>query len=333
MKRSIIYVLLLTSLSFPGKAQAPDRIDSLAIPPPEFIYGRPKPFTFIKNVPGDIRDYCRITFRKKNLWKISAMIAGTAVLVAADQAVLDGSQKLGDLLRLSHTSRQTTFLDLSIPLGPKKLDLPLNAPSDLNTAMYFIGDGITHFSIAGGFWIYGIAGKNNRARQTATQLTEAILSTGFATQLLKHITGRESPFVSTAPGGVWRVFPNQFDYARNVPKYDAYPSGHLATAMATVTVISSNYPEYRFIKPLGYSMMLMLSYAMLNNGVHWISDYPLSVALGYTFAKIAVKKGRVPFKNNRDPKKEDETTGFGSLDLVPVFIPGNGPGLGASLKF
>ena len=113
-------------------------------------------------------------------------------------------------------------------------------------------------------------------------------------QLLKHITGRQSPFTSTAPGGLWRPFPNQAVYAKNVPHYDAFPSGHLATAMATVTVIASNYEDYKFIRPLGYTLMGVLGYAMLNNGVHWASDYPLGLALGYAFAKIAVNKGRMP---------------------------------------
>ena len=62
--------------------------------------------------------------------------------------------------------------------------------------------------------------------------------------------------------------------------------------MATVTVIAENYPEYHFIRPVGYGLMGVLGYAMLNNGVHWASDYPLGIALGYGFAKIAVRNGR-----------------------------------------
>ncbi|HEX8658769.1 MAG TPA: hypothetical protein VF690_14595, partial [Hymenobacter sp.] len=74
-----------------------------------------------------------------------------------------------------------------------------------------------------------------------------------------------------------------------------------ATAMATVTVIADNYPEYRFIRPLGYSLMGLLSYSMLNNGVHWASDYPIGIALGYAFAKIAVRSGRTRVESGADP--------------------------------
>ncbi|RZL09668.1 MAG: phosphatase PAP2 family protein, partial [Hymenobacter sp.] len=109
---------------------------------------------------------------------------------------------------------------------------------------------------------------------------------------LKRTTGRQSPFRSTQDRGRWFFLPSYNTYQRNVSNYDAFPTGHLATAMATVTVIAENYPEYHFIRPVGYGLMGLLGYAMLNNGVHWASDYPLGIALGYGFAKIAVRNGR-----------------------------------------
>ena len=150
---------------------------------------------------------------------------------------------------------------------------------------------------------------------------------------MKHITGRESPYVSTVPGGVWRFFPNQIEYANKVPHFDAYPSGHLATAMATVTVIAENYPEYRYIKPLGYSLMGLLSFAMVNNGVHWVSDYPLALALGYTFGKIAVVKGRSKVIKKTTPEYEDDGIYEGKLEFSPVFYGANTLGIGMRLRF
>ena len=70
-----------------------------------------------------------------------------------------------------------------------------------------------------------------------------------------------------------------------------FPSGHLATAMATITILAGNYPDNKYIKPVGYSLMGLLGYAMLNNGVHWISDYPLAIAIGYTCGKIVSSRG------------------------------------------
>lgn len=81
-------------------------------------------------------------------------------------------------------------------------------------------------------------------------------------------------------------------YFRDVQKYDAFPSGHLATAMLTLTVISENYSEYALIKPVGYSLMALLAFQMMNNGVHWMSDYPLALAIGTVFGKSAVSHYR-----------------------------------------
>ena len=57
--------------------------------------------------------------------------------------------------------------------------------------------------------------------------------------------------------------------------------------MATVTVLSSNYPEKKWIKPVGYTVMGLTAWAMMNTEVHWISDYPLALALGYLSGKIS----------------------------------------------
>ena len=74
--------------------------------------------------------------------------------------------------------------------------------------------------------------------------------------------------------------------------HDAFPSGHLATVMATVTVLADNYPEKKWIKPVGYSVVGLVGTAMVGNGVHWVGDYPLAIGLGYVFGKVAVKMNR-----------------------------------------
>jgi hypothetical protein len=48
----------------------------------------------------------------------------------------------------------------------------------------------------------------------------------------------------------------------------------------------------------------------MNTGVHWMSDYPLGIALGYGLAKIAVKKGRV----SKDNKNNNVFSMFPSIN-------------------
>ncbi|OGS00581.1 MAG: hypothetical protein A3G41_06595 [Elusimicrobia bacterium RIFCSPLOWO2_12_FULL_59_9] len=192
--------------------------------------------------------------------------------------------------------------------------------------MYFIGDGWVDFGLAAGFLSYGLCKSDNRALQTSSQIVESILASGFVVQVIKHVTGRENPYTATAPTGKWRFFPNQFDYANNVAKYDAMPSGHLAAGMATLTVIGENYPERKWIRPLGYTLLGILSFQMLNNGVHWASDYPLAVAFGYSFGRIAVNRGRTPLK------KTSKNSAPNRIAVGPAVV-GGAPGLKATFRF
>jgi len=278
-------------------------------------YQRPRPLDFIRKVPGDVVQYGRDTFRRENAGWIAGIVVGTGLLLVADQWLVDKSQNLGDHLGITHTQYQKKFV--RIPVGG--VELRVEGPFDSGSALYFLGDGWTDIVIVSSFLGYGAVADDNRAIQTASQITESILASGAVVQTLKHITGRESPFATTHPRGNWRFFPNQFDYADNVPKYDAFPSGHLCAAMATVTVIADNYPEKRYVRPVGYTLMTVLGFQMLNNGVHWASDYPLGIALGYGFGKIAVRKGRTPVEEK-------------SVSLMPTLLEG-GAGLQATVHF
>jgi len=251
----------------------------------ELVFQKPRVFQFVRNAVGDFPEYCKVSFQKKHLVNIGAITAITALMVAYDQPIYEETLRIGRRLNISSHDKTKTYISVAgVPV--------FRGPSDLSSTLYFIGDGWTHTTIAASFLAYGLAKHDSRALQTASQLAEGMITTGLSTQLLKHITGRETPIRADAPGGVWRPFPNQIDYHKQVPNYDAFPSGHLATAMMTVTVIAENYPEHSYIRPLGYTLMALCSFQMVNNGVHWVSDYPLAMAMGYSFGKIAVHHGR-----------------------------------------
>jgi len=285
------------------------------------LYFRPKPFEFAKNVPLDLYELGKTTFSKSNLPKLGAILAGTAILVVFDQKITDAAQQFGRYINLSSNHNFTPF---KINIGGSKITV-LDVPQNLNMVFYFLGEGWPSIMIAGGFYSYGLATNDYRALQTTSQLTEMFFTLAITTQFLKRISGRESPFIamttgSGIPGGDWRPFTNPKTYQSNVSGYDAFPSGHLATAMATITILAGNYPDNKYIKPVGYSLMGLLGYAMLNNGVHWISDYPLAIAIGYTCGKIALSRGRQII-----PKLS--TDHGSSSTLMPAFIGTGGIGL------
>jgi len=289
------------------------------------VYKKPGSFDFLLNMPGNLVSYTRDTFLDTSPVNFAGMMAVTAMLVYYDQQLIDAAHYMGDRWGISNETDMKTCC--------KILSSPIQYPWDNGTALYFLGDGWTHTSIAIGFLGFGLIKDDNRALQTASQIAEGMATTAFIIQLLKHVTGRESPFVATVDGGLWRPFPDQVEYHKHVPHYDAYPSGHLATAMMTFTVIAENYPEYKFIRPLGYTLMTILSWQMMNNGVHWASDYPLALAIGYSLAQIAIAHGRVVVEidENGIPVKQKGPKFSGRF--MPVVYPQGGMGMGLVFQF
>jgi membrane-associated phospholipid phosphatase len=254
------------------------------------VYQRPKSWGFITHVPDDLWQIAKSPFKKENLQGVVAVALSTAILIPLDQPLLDGVKNFSTNI---HLHAETDYHVL-VRSGNTKI---LKIPKNFNTALYQVGEGGTSMMLAGGLFIYGKLNKDYRALQTASDITETFITMGITTQLLKRSFGRQSPFMSTQRGGAWHPFPSLHDYQTNTSNYDAFPSGHLATMMATVTVLAFNYPEKKWIKPVGYSLIGLSGWAMMNTDVHWISDYPLALALGYISAKITcLRHKKAPIK-------------------------------------
>jgi len=243
-------------------------------------YDRPKKWGFITNVPSDMVQIAKSPFQKTNLLGLGLIAASTAILIPYDQPILDAIKRASTHVHLD----PATEYSVPIKIGDTKL---LKIPQNWNSALYQLGEGGTSMIVGGGLFIFGKIAKDNRALQTASDITETFITMGITTQVLKRMTGRESPFMRTKPGGAWHPFPSFKDYQVNTSNYDAFPSGHLATMMATVTVLTTNYPEKKWIGYLGYSLIGLTGWAMANTEVHWVGDYPLALALGYISGKIS----------------------------------------------
>lgn len=278
-------------------ASVVDSSDTLGVGVPvsrgEYI---PQWHSMFTNIPGDWSRYARSTFQVRSIPAIVGMTALTAMLVATD----DETYRLSDRLYKGSSFAKET--------------------SDF---FEYLGDGRPQFSLAAGFAVYGLAVGDRRAVRTASQVVEAIFACGIVVQVIKHTTGRESPLVSTAPGGIWILFPNQIEYHKHVPHFDAYPSGHIATALATVTVVAENYPEWTWVRPVGYTIVGLIGVAMANTGIHWYSDYPLGLALGYSFGMLAAHpEGFESVSSSNSP----------SVSVAPL-LTGQGTGVSLTINF
>lgn len=292
------------------------------------MFYRPKPFQFFKYIPSDLAGLGKAAVAKKNLPEWGIIIATTAVLIPFDQRITDASQQFGRYLHLDPSRKSKTLLQFD--LGNFHVNA-MEIPDNANSTIYYLGEGWSSILMAGSFYGYGLISNDYRAIQTSSQITEAIFALGLTTQFLKRITGRQSPFrvdgdPNPTPGGKWHPFISPAKYQKSVSNYDAFPSGHIATIMATITILAENYPEKNYIKPVGYSLMGLLGYSMLNNGVHWMSDYPLAIAIGYTCGKIISSRGHQII-----PKLSHNAGSFSSI--TPAYYGDGGFGLSYRATF
>jgi len=293
------------------------------------LFYKPRPFDFIKNVPSDLAQFGKTVVAKENIPTVCLLVGTTAVLMALDQPLLDAAQRFG---RYIHLDASHKFNRVSINIGSLKAPI-VDVPQNLNSSLYFIGEGWPSILVAGGFWGYGIIKDDYRARQTSSELTEMFFTLAITCQTLKRVAGRQSPMNSSTPGGEWHPLTKPATYASNVSNFDAFPSGHLATVMATITILSGNYPDNKYIKPVGYSVMGLVGFAMMNNGVHWAGDYPIAIAIGYTCGKIALSRGKKNIhKKSTVTDYNPKVTGCTS-SLMPTFFGQSGYGLSYRLTF
>ena len=217
-------------------------------------------YTFIQNIPRDWSQWAQTSFRQDKVRDWALVTGLTAALFVTDDITYTPSKHLFE------SSDQAR---------------------DWSNFAAEIGDGRTQFGLAGAFGAYGLFFGDERALRTGSQIVEVVLGAGAVVQVLKHVTGRESPFTRSSATGIWKFFPDQLQYHKHVPAYDAFPSGHICTSMATVIVVAENYPEVKWIRPVGYLFCAFIGVGMANNGIHWYSDYPLGMFLGYSFGMIA----------------------------------------------
>ena len=289
-----------TALNDTASEQSSTPPDTLPVQQPlqQELTGPPAWHAMVTNVPGDWVKYYNITFREEEISTYGEIAVMTGVLMATDAETWKSSRRA--------TLKYQTINNFS------------------NFFANDFGDGNAQIALAGVYAAYGLALGNDRALRTASQTVQALLAGGLVVQLLKHVTGRESPYVSSSPTGIWRFFPNQFDYAKKVPHYDAFPSGHICTSMSTVVVIAENYPEYTWIRPVGYTLVGLIGISMVNIGIHWYSDYPLGIAIGYTFGMIAAHPGGYDVLHFGEDNSH-------AVKLSPIILPG-GAGLTASVN-
>ncbi|MEK6566931.1 MAG: phosphatase PAP2 family protein [Bacteroidota bacterium] len=151
-----------------------------------------------------------------------------------------------------------------------------------------IGHGSFSLGTFGGFLAYGFLADNDRAIKTGKIGLESFLLTGITIQFIKKMTGRERPSSSTSNGGTWygpMAFFGGREREHGQARYDAFPSGHTASAFALATVLSDMYPE-PWVSYLSYSLATGVAVTRISESTHWASDCFLGAIIGYGCTKL-----------------------------------------------
>jgi len=221
-------------------------------------------------------------FNKDALPDWALVLGSTAVLYHYDPEILSSVQANGRDTGLGNNVNYTAWMSsngTTLFAGPK----------DSAGWLYFLGDGVIPIMSSVGMMGGGYLGGNSHIYNTGEEMANGLLTAAIFDQLLKHIAGRESPSARTSDRGTFRPLPNLKAYQNNTSKYDAMASGHIMTATVMFTVFQQEYPEYNaFTYPLEAVWLTALGLGMINVGVHWASDYPIGIAMGYVFGKSAV---------------------------------------------
>ncbi|WP_189337104.1 phosphatase PAP2 family protein [Flavobacterium laiguense] len=210
-----------------------------------------------------------------------------------DQQALCESRKIGERIGLDEN---VTY--------DKVANITVVTPSNITSSLFLCGSKVTPIVLGIGFATYGLFKNDYRSLHTASGLVESTIITGIFSQTFKRISGRQEPHVAMEtgnPGGKWSPFPGLDEYEDDPTNYSSFSSGHIMTATAALYVITGNYPEYKWIKPLGIAIIIALGFQMAQSNIHWYSDYPLSLVMGYIIGKN-IAKSKFVSQNSKNGK-------------------------------
>lgn len=301
MKKLALVNVLFILICFSVAAQVKDTLINdvkqqiVTLPNGEtFTYHKAKFFDCITKVPKDFTGTVRDATKKSNLVALGTSVAATLVLIQMDQNILEQSRDLGERIGLKSEAKYKNFGPLS------------NVPPNMTSGIYLIGNGTTPILLSMGFATYGLLKNDYRSLNTATGLIESLAVSGIFSQTIKRVSGRQSPAPAIETGnngGAWNPFPSFKAFATHTPNYDAFPSGHMMTATSALYVIMGNYPEVKWIRPVGFGLIGVLGFEMIQGNVHWASDYPIAMVMGYIIGKNISNSKITKSKTNSIDKK------------------------------
>ena len=138
--------------------------------------------------------------------------------------------------------------------------------------------------------------KNEKGVQTSLLASQAMITSGVWVRLIKMLSGRDRPSAAYAfsnlEAGNWYGPFAQFDQDLALKKpgsaFDAFPSGHTATAFSIATVFALQYKDIKAVPIISYTAATLVGISRLTEHAHWASDVFAGALLGYLCGRQVV---------------------------------------------
>ena len=203
-----------------------------------------------------------------------------------------------------------------------------------NTALNNVSNYVTKFGgiyeviTVAGIGAYGLISKNNKLAHTALLSSQAYITSGALTIVLKFLSGRTRP--SYYPAGVEAeprfLGPFQKSLMNSDRSHDnsSFPSGHSTVAFAVATVFATEYKDKPIVPVIAYSAASLISISRITQNKHWVTDVFTGAAIGYLSGKLVSKNFHSFQKDSSSEKKKNSISfslnySFGHLEPGLVY--------------
>ncbi len=147
----------------------------------------------------------------------------------------------------------------------------------------------------GAFGVYSLIAKDRKALHTSLLAAQAAITSGAWVRVGKILTGRERPSATYTDfhhdfwWGPFQQFDSRISAHRGVASFDAFPSGHTATAFSIASAFAHQYADKKAVPVIAYTIASLVGISRLSEHDHWASDVFAGACIGYLCGKQVVK--------------------------------------------
>ncbi|AXT63725.1 phosphatase PAP2 family protein [Aquimarina sp. AD10] len=182
-----------------------------------------------------------LTWKSKDWFTFGGILAGTGILLAADEPANEYFTEQGD----------------EIPSGVKEVAFRFGKP-------------LVNYGLTTSVYALGLITKNEKIRKTGVLLIASATAGGLLQTASKTIVGRARPL--EGEGNV------SFRFWSSEAGYHSFPSGHAILSFTTAYALSKQFKS-PYIKGGLYAVGLLSPVSRLWEEAHWLTDVVLGVAI------------------------------------------------------